>query len=44
MILPPDVGANPGASEAEARQLNEDYGITLSVVAVGQGYAPWITN
>jgi hypothetical protein len=44
MILLTDGGANPGASEAVARQLYEDYGITLSVVAVGQGYAPWIRN
>ena len=44
MILLTDGGANPGASEAVTRSLNEDHGITLSVVAVGQGYAPWIRN
>ncbi|MFP4320965.1 MAG: VWA domain-containing protein [Anaerolineales bacterium] len=44
MILLTDGGATPGNSIQIAEQLNEQYGITLSVVAVGQNYAPWLRN
>jgi len=44
MILITDGGASPLQSEQLADALYQNFGITLSVVAVGQGYAPWIRN
>jgi len=44
MILLTDGGANPTGTPELAEQLYNDYGITLSVVAIGQGYMPWIRN
>ena len=44
MILLTDGGANPAGTIELADNMYENYGITLSVVAVGQGYAPWLRN
>lgn len=44
MILLTDGGADPAQSLTLAERLYDDYGITLSVVAVGQGYAPWLRD
>jgi Mg-chelatase subunit ChlD len=44
MILLTDGGANPAGSLQLAEQMFTNDGITLSVVAVGQGYAPWLRN
>lgn len=44
MILLSDGGSAPERSLALAKELYDQYGITLSVVATGQGYAPWIRD
>lgn len=42
VILLTDGGANPSGIDALVRRMYNNYGVTLSVVAVGDGYAPWL--
>ena len=42
VILLTDGGASEVGNPELVRQMHDEYGVTLSVVAIGQGYAPWI--
>lgn len=44
MILLTDGGANPAGTLELANSMYSKYDITLSVVGVGQGYAPWLQS
>lgn len=44
IILLTDGGANPAGTMELANSLYTKHDITLSVVAVGQGYAPWLQS
>jgi uncharacterized membrane protein len=44
MILLSDGGSDPVSSLELADRMYTDYGITVSVVAIGQGYAPWVRD
>lgn len=44
MILLTDGGANPAGSLELAERMYNEAGITLSVVGIGQGYAPWLRD
>jgi uncharacterized membrane protein len=42
VVLLSDGGADPSQNVETVRAMYEDHGITFSVIAIGQGYAPWI--
>jgi hypothetical protein len=42
VILLTDGGANPSGIDALVRRMYNNYDVTLSVVAVGNDYAPWL--
>jgi uncharacterized membrane protein/secreted protein with Ig-like and vWFA domain len=42
VILLTDGGASEAGNPELTEQMHEEYGVTLSVVAIGEGYAPWI--
>ena len=42
VVLLTDGGADPSGNVELVRQMYEEHGITFSVIAIGQGYAPWI--
>ncbi len=44
IILLTDGGADPAGIEATVDRMYQNYGNTTSVVAVGQDYAPWLTQ
>ena len=44
VILLTDGGADPTGIAQLVQQLNKQYGITLSIVAVGRDAAPWLEN
>ena len=42
IVLLTDGGADPSGNAELVQQMYEEYGITFSVIAIGQGYAEWI--
>lgn len=42
VILLTDGGANPSGIDGLVRRMNNNYDVTMSVVAVGNEYAPWL--
>jgi uncharacterized membrane protein len=42
IVLLTDGGADPSGNADLVRRMYEEYGITFSVIAIGQGYAEWI--
>ncbi|HEC24191.1 MAG TPA: VWA domain-containing protein [Chloroflexi bacterium] len=42
VVLLTDGGADPSGNADLVRRMYEEEGITFSVIAIGQGYAPWI--
>src|SRR5574341_673447 len=42
VVLLTDGGADPSGNLELVRQMYEEHGITFSVIAIGQGYAPWV--
>lgn len=44
IILLTDGGADPTGIADTVAHMNQTYGVTLSVVAIGQDYAPWLVD
>lgn len=44
IILLTDGGADPTGIVDAVGRMNQSYGVTLSVVAIGQDYAPWLVD
>jgi hypothetical protein len=42
VVLLTDGGADPSGNLELVREMYEEHGITFSVIAIGQGYAPWL--
>lgn len=42
VVLLTDGGADPAGNLEVVREMYEEHGITFSVIAIGQGYAPWV--
>jgi hypothetical protein len=43
VILLTDGGASEAGNRELVQEMHDEYGVTLSVVAIGEGYADWIT-